>query len=339
MAGTCLECGPGTCAGCCAAGQCEPGTTDPACGAGGLACSACPSISTCIQSACAPGEIVLFGGAGSMNDALGDTWTFDGSSWTQRAIDTGPPDRAGHAMASLIGTVMLFGGVGSTNDTLGDTWTFDGASWTQSAATGPAPRALLASATYGGEGLVFGGGDDGTLLDDTWLFDGTSWSRPPLATAPTPRSGAAMAGLSTTRGESVVLFGGATSTGTAGDTWLFGTGWAPLAPGPSARAGAAMASLGANVVLFGGYDLTSMTLLDDTWSFDGQSWTQASGTGPSPRSGHAMATLRGLVVLFGGTDGTQPLDDTWTFDGNVWTQVLTAAGPPARSAHAMATLP
>ena len=74
------------------------------------------------------GEIVMFGGFSGAIAALGDTWTWDGTGWTERSA-TGPAARAGHAMATVAGAVVMFGGY-SASATYGDTWTFDGITWT-----------------------------------------------------------------------------------------------------------------------------------------------------------------------------------------------------------------
>lgn len=44
------------------------------------------------------------------------------------------------------------------------------------------------------------------------------------------------------------------------------------------------------------------TLVNDTWEWDGQSWTQVEADGPSPRSDHVMAfdSIRNRTILFGG---------------------------------------
>lgn len=56
------------------------------------------------------GRVVLFGGA-ITNGALGDTWEWDGTDWTQMAT-SGPSRRYGHALAydSRRQRVVLFGG-------------------------------------------------------------------------------------------------------------------------------------------------------------------------------------------------------------------------------------
>ena len=133
----------------------------------------------------------------------------------------------------------------------------------------------------------------------------------------------------------VVLFGGADTGGSLGDTWVWdGTFWTQVADtGPLARSGHAMAydSARRQVVLFGGGPG-----LVDTWVWDGVAWTQVAETGPSARRDHAMVgdEARGRIVLFGGTDGEEQ-GDTWEWDGLAWTQ-REESGPVARRGHGMA---
>src|ERR1017187_10564845 len=60
------------------------------------------------------GRILLFGGtgAGSVNDARNDTWTWDGSTWLELHPATSPPPRLGASMTldSWSGHLLLFGG-------------------------------------------------------------------------------------------------------------------------------------------------------------------------------------------------------------------------------------
>jgi len=137
----------------------------------------------------------------------------------------------------------------------------------------------------------------------------------------------------------VVLFGGAPALSGQGwynDTWIWkGTGglagtWTagPAAPaGLTPRGGAAMAydpAIG-KIVLFGGAGAYDWPPRNETWLFDGTSWTAgpAAPAGLAGRTGAGMAydDALGKLVLFGGT-GTAPYNDTWLFDGTAW-----AAGP------------
>ena len=88
------------------------------------------------------------------------------------------------------------------------------------------------------------------------------------------------------------------------------------------------------VVVFGGY---AGGALNDTWTWDGTTWTQAPSNAPPARSEHALAydPVHDRVVLFGGNGQAGPLGDTWTWDGTTWTPLSPAASPPARRNHAM----
>ena len=84
------------------------------------------------------------------------------------------------------------------------------------------------------------------------------------------------------------------------------------------------------IIAFGGFDGTSY--LNDTWSFDGTSWTQiATQSAPPPRTAAQMTydSVTQKVVLFGGYDGTNYLGDTWLWDGSTlqWTQATPNHNP------------
>jgi hypothetical protein len=143
-------------------------------------------------------RILMFGGAGTDGVGLGDTWTWDGSNWTQVA-DTGPAPRAGAAMV-FGGGVLLFGGMdsvdaaipGPSHKVYGDTWRWEASQWTQVQDIGPKGRWLHAMGFDAGRssGVLFGGlavfapsGDLSMvagLLADTWEIElgGDAGSRP-----------------------------------------------------------------------------------------------------------------------------------------------------------------
>jgi hypothetical protein len=125
------------------------------------------------------GQVVLFGGA-SATGALGDTWTWNGSSWTQYGLSS-PPARQLASIAAYNqpggGTgagLVLFGGTNGTT-AYGDTWTWTGGRWTQTYAAGaagePSARygAAMATDTSGGV-VVFGGNSGSALYGDTSIL-------------------------------------------------------------------------------------------------------------------------------------------------------------------------
>lgn len=231
------------------------------------------------------------------------------AGWTRRIPQTFPSsERTGHALAydSTHGQVVLFGG-------------YD---------------ALL--------------GND--FLNDTWVWDGSNWTQKSPISSPPPRWHSAMA-YDSAHGQ-VILFGGQVGVCCVGgtflkDTWVWnGATWSSKTPetGPPALFGHAMAydSAHGQVVLFGGQSSFTSLPLNDTWVWDGSSWTQKTPqTRPPARFGYAMAfdSARGQVILFGGHHRlgySDDLNDTWVWDGVNWSQKSPQNSPPARSSHAMA---
>lgn len=157
--------------------------------------------------------VVLFGGQSDAVSGLqlGDTWEYDGSTWTQVATPTSPAPRSGQDMVydSTRGIVVLFGGTAGATF-FDDTWEYDGTTWTRvSTPTAPEQRAWHAMAYDAARGVVvlFGGFDTATLADaGTWEYDGTTWTQATPLTSPPARSVDSMA-YDPARSV-VVLFGG-----------------------------------------------------------------------------------------------------------------------------------
>src|SRR5262245_6212170 len=83
------------------------------------------------------GRVVLFGGASNVG-RLGDTWEWNGSTWSQLAPAVSPSARLDHAMTfdPVRRRTLLFAG-GRANDT----WEWDGTTWLQrTPATSPPAR-------------------------------------------------------------------------------------------------------------------------------------------------------------------------------------------------------
>src|SRR5207247_2076587 len=129
-------------------------------------------------------EVVLFGGANE-NGALRDTWTWDGTTWTQQHPATSPAGRVvmGMAYDAAHGDIVLFGGYNGSD--LFDTWTWDGTAWTlQHPATSPSARDSMGMAydAARGESVLLAGYNGSVgFLGDTWTWDGTTWRVPFVA--------------------------------------------------------------------------------------------------------------------------------------------------------------
>src|SRR5207248_770118 len=141
---------------------------------------------------------------------LNDTWSFDGTTWTQITTQPAPPARAAAQMTydSVTQKVVLFGGFNGTY--LSDTWLWDGSTlqWTQatpqhhpSAVTGP-----MLFPDPNGRADLFGGYDGHFYQLTMWQWAGSDWTQLFPQTVPFARADAAVA-TNTSTGQ-VVMFGG-----------------------------------------------------------------------------------------------------------------------------------
>ena len=270
----------------------------------------------------------------------------------QAPVTTWSLGRSGHALASNGTGLVLFGGSWSVSSggLFGDTWTRSGGNWSLALATGSGPSARTGHAitfdSTRSEIVLFGGQHSSGESGETWVYSGGLWL--PRKPGPPGRTGHAMA-YDESR-DRVVLFGGLDSSFELNDTWEWdGSQWTQIqvVTAPSRRRHHAMGydeiSPGVGrIVLFGGIGANGA--LNDTWGWDGTTWTQLAQAAPSParRSGHAVARdqLQNNIVLFGGQLDSGPnqyLNDTWTWNGTAWIQPpVVGTQPPPRGRHAMA---
>jgi hypothetical protein len=232
----------------------------------------------------AAGNVVLFGGSPTVpvgsGTAFGDTWTWDGSNWTQQFPPVSPPARTWTNMVYVPGTrtVLLFGGTNTPDgdDAFDDTWAWDGIArtWTRlNPAAHPSAR-LINQLVYDGATrtvLLFGGVTANlTDLNDTWTWDGANWTPHFPASNPGPRNGPSLAYDAALR--AVLLFGGAVGA-------------------------------------------CCSNSLNDTWAWDGANWTEIYPANTPPRARNAANMdynpLYQVVLLFGGDSSGPVLDDTW----------------------------
>jgi len=282
--------------------------------------------------------------------------TAQAQSWVNvTPTSVNPSPRQAIAAREVDGSTLIFGGE-SGSGYGNETWRWLGSSWTQlfPANSPPVRRASCMVAEPSCQGIVLFGGENGSkALGDTWAWDGTDWTDVTPSIGPSPRSGSGCA-YDPTR-DVVVLFGGVKWGGSQqyNDTWEWDCGsrtWTernPAATVPQPRDGAAMAYAGSgHVVLYGGLDrIPSLVYLNDTWVWDGMSWTEVTpGQGPSRTFGlMSYDEHQKNVVMFGGawySGGWHYTDETWQgtlymnggTPGWTWTEIVTDPRPPARSA-------
>lgn len=120
----------------------------------------------------AEGSVVMFDGLGDVNPY--NTWTWDGTTWTQQFPTVQPESlySAGAAYDPALKAVIVFGG-GTGGVDGNDTWQWQNGQWTQLVpAQSPPPREGHGMTTFrvSGHIIIFGGQQQGQLLNDTWEF-------------------------------------------------------------------------------------------------------------------------------------------------------------------------
>ena len=300
-----------------------------------------------------------------------DTWTWDGSNWTQLSPATSPSGRQGAGMVFDIarGLTVLFGGYDDSEARLvnafrQDTWLWDGTSWTQQQTATMPERMQNPGLAYDAalQKIVMIGGfifhipsafqdiGAGFLLyeKDTWTLDAGGWTHL-QSTWPVERQAAAMAYDANT--QTVVLSGGFSLDSPIGillnDTWTWdGTRWTeqhPVTPAPFSDGAptAYHASSGKAVMLSYGYDNVKNAFFSVTWTWDGANWAKEAPLDSPPVlvQGNMVPDITGNLILFGGFDANNSNDypqDTWRWDGANWSKLPTAIGPPGRQLAEMA---
>ncbi len=210
--------------------------------------------------------------------------------------------------------------------------------WTQlSPTTSPAKRAY-ATLSYDSSAqvTVMFGGYSSAYLNDTWEWNGTNWNLICDTGACAPPARRQHAGAFDSARARTVIFGGRDASGAIDDTWEYngtantwaqGCGGSGCSTKPTARLGAAMAFDSQNgvSVLFGG--LAGATAMNDTWTYNGTTWTNAC-TGacltnsPPARYYHNVAydSARHVLVMHGGQSSVGYYSDTWEWNGSSWTK-------------------
>lgn len=216
-----------------------------------------------------------------------------------------------------------------------DTWTWDGTTWTK--------QAISLPASADGR-MVYSGASKRVLLLGTvtsnyhstphmWSWTGTTWEE--LPAMPLPPTFGPMA-YDSARGQVVLLIPSPTANPPARgtDTWTWdGLTWTqrhPAAAPPASTGGYASVAYDADrrvVVMFGGL-YQAGSALDQTWTWDGSTWTlRRPASVPPARFNHGMAYDASThnVMMTGGaafslSGSISALSDTWTWDGVTWTR-------------------
>lgn len=204
-------------------------------------------------------RVLLYGGW-TTEGVRDDTWEWDGVGWVRRIPERNPGPRMSASIAfdERQSRTLLFGGIANTAPVMelapAGLWEWNGITWAR--VVTPTTPSARAGASFSWDpkahrGYLFGGGTSIALTergsfsvvsDELWTFDGRDWSQIPKSGAwPAPRTNATSI-WDPTRGR-MVLHGGYTSVG----------------------------------LVEGLVQTDPNSFLNETWEFDGTTWTQWPG--------------------------------------------------------------
>lgn len=272
---------------------------------------------------CPPaGACILYGG-GNGSTASAETWSYNGTAWTQLAPASNPGPRHTFGMCTDLqrGVVVMFGGTDNTYTPQGTTWEYDPVqnTWTQrlpasSIAPGPRYGCSMVYDLGRGVSVLYGGWSGAGFTNETWEWNGVDWAQIATVNRPSGRDRFAF-DYDLVRGRAV-LFGGITSSGPSAETWEYdGTDWSliptPTSPPPRQKTNMAY-DLTRGVMVLQGGQANGVQLLD-CWEYDGVNWRLVPGS-PNPargENGTAHDPVRGVTVVFGGYSTGGTYTETW----------------------------
>jgi N-acetylneuraminic acid mutarotase len=293
---------------------------------------------------------VLFGGSTRVA-YLADTWEWNGTNWSQITTATSPSERMGGKLAydPVRKVCVLFGGYrdGFKNDT----WEYDGINWTQVTPVASPSARLYPGLAYDENisSIIFFAGVDSSWSNkqDMYAYNDykITWRKRAPTTSPTIRHDGAM--IYSSVNSAVIMHGGWDGTNYRTETYKWdGSNWSDVTPVPNNIAnlrghGFSNDTDANRVIAFGGM-ITGAVLKNDTYEWNGSSWSVISPTGgtkPTARRYFAIAydAYRQKTVLFGGLSGAGNENDTWefTYSTSTWAQQAPAASPTVRNGGCM----
>ncbi len=282
-------------------------------------------------------RILLFGGWSTVDgNRLGDTWEWDGRTWTERIPPTSPTARGNHALAydAGRGRVVLFGG-NPDDFPRSDTWEWDGNTWRQMfPPTWPSPREFH-TMTYDAsrQRVVLAGGENQEHQRDIWEWNGQTWIK--SSSPATPAMELPTRLIYDSARETLVLFDSAFQVWERSQS-----DWQLIAPAPDDIGLRTNMGLsyedGGRFLLFGGDHVGPD---NRTYRWQESGWFQLTPTTtPMGRYGHRLVRNQAStqLLMFGGVGASDTyLNDTWLWNGNNWEQLFPPVSPSPRAFYSL----
>lgn len=234
------------------------------------------------------GTALVFGGLADEGTYAGldDTWSWDGSGWTQLSPATWPPPTR-HPVLSRHGAGALL-------LSLTETWEWTGADWTQRAKAGAPPSAFGTMASALGRAVYL------DVLGLVWEWDGAAWTKK-------TESGNAVTGPIAELDGKVVAYDHKDLLDWDGATWRRQA----TTGGPASVS--QMVQLGDRLVALEATSADAGYKGPRTWELIGTTWLENTKAGFLGRGPRPMARYADTLVLFGAEGDTGPGSNTFVY--------------------------
>lgn len=315
-------------------------------------------------------HIVLYGGATAIDAGtkvsydLADTWEWRGDHWVRLATAHDAGERSGQAMVydSNRSRIVLFGGrrndiTTKVQSVLNDTWIFKNGDWSQLATPSSPPGRTVPGAAFdpirdrlvmfGGNSISTDGKNTLIPLHDTWEFDGTTWIQ-------RAADGPKVSKPSVTYDDAthqVILLGldESSSTKTATLMYIYDAAagaWNQVKPDglpPCVNESHVLFDGETNSVILVGGVCNDSAVTDDTYSWDGTSWTKLTVKTVLDRTfggGFAYDPTTQSLLQYGGSIafGGSHIG-TVAFHAGDWSTLTDTFSPSPRSLPVVFTYP
>lgn len=295
-------------------------------------------------------QLVMYSGIGTpagenSSQPLLDTWTWDGTTWTEQAPVTTPSlTPAGSTPEEVVSLsydqassqlVLFAGNTNAPAQEVSDTWLWSGSDWSDDTPTPTSPAADSAeSMAYDvatSQMITVSDGETFSWADGTWTDLNPSEEPPGVGSLAYDNATGQLIWFEQNQNP---YFDPNIST------WSWnGTDWGQLSPASSPPladgAGSLAYDSSSGQLVFVASYASGTTSLQQTWTWDGATWTEQSpAVSPPALSDTSMGydPVSGDLILFGGfsTTTSQPSAEagTWAWDGTTWAQLAPATSPP-----------
>lgn len=304
------------------------------------------------------GQTILFGGESAFDTGTqlaydsDETWVWGGGYWTQIFPANNPGGRSAHGMVydSTRQRIVLFGGrrQKQTPDgeltVLNDTWVWENGNWREIVTPNAPTGRHLFGMTYDpirDRVIVYGGSllipETGLFIaaNDTWEFDGTNW----VEVTTEPKVAVPLLAYDAARNKTILvgvvdnLASAMYEYDPAAKAWKkVETDKLPTCVNDSTMT--YRPSTG-TIILNGGVCSVETSQLDQTWEWDGATWTEIKHPGFSRSTAQAIAydSLRDNAITFGGFLAFQSSPNSFTslFQDDKWRLAFATVRPVPRS--------